>query len=159
VALARAKGRAHLDSTPPGAAVFLDEDERKPQGSTPCDLEMTAGPHKVMFRKAGLEATGWEPILVPAGNAVTFARPLFPPPPLPGAIDRRRYGVTVASDPDDAEIFVDGRFSGRTPLEVQVARGPHLIVVKKPGYPDMRDQVSVPARSIVTFEWKKGGQP
>lgn len=159
VALARAKGSAHLDSTPAGAAVYLDEDDRKPQGTTPCDLEMNAGPHKVMFRKAGLEPTGWEPIVVPAGGAFTFARPLFAPPPKSSAIDHRRYGLTVASDPDDAEIFVDGRFSGRTPLEVQVTRGSHLIEVKKPGYPDMRDRVSVPARSIATFELKKGGRP
>jgi hypothetical protein len=159
VALARAKGTAHLDSTPAGAAVFLDEDDQKPQGTTPRDLEMTAGPHKVMFRKAGLEPTGWEPIVVRAGALITFSRPLFPPPPMAPRIDPRRYSLTVASDPDDAEILVDGRFSGRTPLELQVTRGPHLIEVKKAGFPVMRDRVSVPARSIATFELGKDGRP
>ena len=77
-----------------------------------------------------------------------------------GSADRPKALQSYSrSDPDDAEILVDGRFSGRTPLELQVTRGPHLIEVKKAGFPVMRDRVSVPARSIATFELGKDGRP
>jgi serine protease Do len=41
--------------------------------------------------------------------------------------------VAISSDPDGAEIFVDGRFVGNTPSTFHLPVGPHGIQVKAPG--------------------------
>jgi hypothetical protein len=143
--LERGQGAAHLQSTPAGAEILLDQDLQTLHGTTPHDLTLNAGQHTVRFRKAHYRDTDWEPIVIPAGGSVEFARSLQP------VGDPRSYGLTVASDPQDADIYVDGRFRGRTPLELRVSGGLHMIEVKKSGYVAQHDQVAVPARSIATF--------
>ncbi|HMD32155.1 MAG TPA: trypsin-like peptidase domain-containing protein [Candidatus Acidoferrales bacterium] len=41
--------------------------------------------------------------------------------------------VKISSDPDAAEIYVDGKFVGTTPSMLHLAAGPHDIEVKAPG--------------------------
>jgi hypothetical protein len=41
--------------------------------------------------------------------------------------------VAVASDPSNAEIYVDGRFVGQTPSTLQLSGGSHHIEMKVPG--------------------------
>jgi S1-C subfamily serine protease len=41
--------------------------------------------------------------------------------------------VRISSEPDGAEIFVDGKFVGTTPSALRLAAGPHEIEVKGPG--------------------------
>jgi hypothetical protein len=42
--------------------------------------------------------------------------------------------LAVASDPDGADIEVDGSFVGNTPSNVELAAGDHDVVIKKAGY-------------------------
>jgi PEGA domain len=42
-------------------------------------------------------------------------------------------GVSIASDPPNAEIYVDGKFVGQTPSTVHLTIGPHRVEVKSPG--------------------------
>jgi hypothetical protein len=44
-------------------------------------------------------------------------------------------GLSIASDPADAAVYVDGRFVGRTPVRVSdIPVGDHRVRVVKPGY-------------------------
>jgi hypothetical protein len=73
--------------------------------------------------------------VAPAGsNTVQPAQPVMTPGPvstpapaaaLPGAM------ATITSDPNGAEIELDGAFVGSTPTTLQLAAGPHAVTVKK----------------------------
>jgi serine protease Do len=44
--------------------------------------------------------------------------------------------ISITSDPDGAEIFVDDKFFGDAPATLKLAAGPHAIVLKFPGRAD-----------------------
>ena len=51
--------------------------------------------------------------------------------------------VSVSSDPDGAEIFVDDKFLGNAPATLKLSAGPHAILLKFPGYADWRRTLEV----------------
>jgi S1-C subfamily serine protease len=46
--------------------------------------------------------------------------------------------VSVSSEPDGAEIFVDDKFLGNAPAMLKLPVGPHIILLKFPGHADWR---------------------
>src|SRR5690242_1287892 len=46
--------------------------------------------------------------------------------------------VSVSSEPDGAEIFVDDKFLGNAPAMLKLSVGPHIILLKFPGHADWR---------------------
>jgi hypothetical protein len=50
----------------------------------------------------------------------------------PGASSSQK--LSVASNPDGADIEVDGAFVGSTPSVVELSQGEHSVVIRKPGY-------------------------
>ena len=60
--------------------------------------------------------------------------------------------ITITSDPDAAEIFVDGKFVGNTPATLKISAGPHLFLLKSPGRPDYSRMVEVPKSSKLTLK-------
>ncbi|HET8925320.1 MAG TPA: trypsin-like peptidase domain-containing protein [Candidatus Acidoferrum sp.] len=51
--------------------------------------------------------------------------------------------VTISSDPDGAEIFVDDKFHGNTPATLRIPMGSHAILLKFPGHADWRRTLEV----------------
>ncbi len=51
--------------------------------------------------------------------------------------------VSISSDPDGAEIFVDDKFHGNTPALLKLTIGSHAIVLKFPGHADWRRTLEV----------------
>ena len=51
--------------------------------------------------------------------------------------------VSISSDPDGAEIFVDEKFHGNTPALLKLTIGSHAIVLKSPGHADWRRTLEV----------------
>jgi serine protease Do len=51
--------------------------------------------------------------------------------------------VSISSDPDGAEIFVDEKFHGNTPAMLKLTVGSHAIVLKFPGHADWRRTLEV----------------
>jgi len=60
--------------------------------------------------------------------------------------------LTITSEPDAAEIFVDGKFLGNTPATLKLPAGPHLFLLKSPGHPDYSRTVEVPKSSKLTLK-------
>ncbi len=75
-------GKVHLESTPPGATVTIDD---KPQASpTPTDVELPPGPHKVKFTEPGrLPSEKQVDVAFASTQTVTAALDAEPPPPPP----------------------------------------------------------------------------
>jgi serine protease Do len=51
--------------------------------------------------------------------------------------------VSISSDPDGAEIFVDEKFLGNSPATLKLPTGSHAIVLKFPGHADWRRTLEV----------------
>jgi serine protease Do len=51
--------------------------------------------------------------------------------------------VSITSDPDGAEIFVDDKFFGDAPATLKLSAGTHIIVLKTPGRADWRRTLEV----------------
>jgi len=60
--------------------------------------------------------------------------------------------ITITSEPDAAEIFVDGKFVGNTPATLKLPAGPHLFLFKSPSRPDYSRTVEVPKSSKLTLK-------
>ena len=61
------------------------------------------------------------------------------PPPLPEPVRLR-----ITSDVDDADVFIDRQYVGKTPFESSdVARGPHRVNVSAPGHVGFSQEVDI----------------
>jgi hypothetical protein len=58
------------------------------------------------------------------------------------------YGqLTITSEPDAAEIYVDGKFHGNAPATLKLPAGSHAILLKFPGHPDFARTLELPKSS------------
>jgi S1-C subfamily serine protease len=60
--------------------------------------------------------------------------------------------VTITSDPDSAEIFVDDKFLGNAPAILKLPAGSHAILLKFPGHTDWRRTLEVLKSSKTTLK-------
>ncbi len=91
-------------------------------------------------------------ISLPGTKSASAAKPASPPPPAapgPGAADPST--LVVKSDPDGADITVDGRFVGNTPSTIPLSPGEHVLEVEKSGFEAWHKNLSVTPGGIVTL--------
>ena len=136
-----AAGQILVDSTPQGAQIQIDG-RFDSTWVTPFTLSGIApGQHTVTATKQGYGnevralnvASGSKSVLAIHLNAVSAA-------------------IAVSSDPSGAAIWVDGRDSGRvTPAQVALEKGPHTVLVRKPGYLDENTAADAVPGTTLTF--------
>lgn len=56
--------------------------------------------------------------------------------------------LNIASDPDGADISVNGKFVGNSPLVIEVTPGDEVITVSKPGYEVWTRRVTVTSETV-----------
>jgi serine protease Do len=72
--------------------------------------------------------------------------PAILPPAQPAPPDG--FGqLTISSEPDAAEIFIDGKFHGNAPATLKLSAGSHAILLKFPGRPDFTRTLELPKSS------------
>src|SRR5690606_3526589 len=119
--LVQADGRIELASTPSDAAVSVDGEFR---GSTPLTLRLRPGrTHRITLTKPGYETVTRElSVEADSGRQMTVELPA-------------QYGeIQVASEPPQAEVWVDGRREDVTPTTLRLTALPHAIEVRHDGY-------------------------
>jgi eukaryotic-like serine/threonine-protein kinase len=119
-------GQLAIDSTPQGAQVQVDG-RSDPSWVTPFALtNLQPGQHSITVSKAGY-STDTRPVTVTSGNRATTVVHLA----------QLMATLIVKSDPVGANIYVDGRDVGaKTPAQVSVDKGQHVVLVRMPGYID-----------------------
>jgi len=108
-------------SSADGAHVYIDG---RSQGDVPFVGPVSPGKHTVLVRLEGFTDASRE-VLVPEGTTQTIPMPLT----------ERAVGVAFDTSPG-ADVYVDGRFMGRTPFPVEgapLSPGNHVVVVVKNG--------------------------
>jgi len=111
-----------------------------------CDIQTTV--HESVFVRSGqgLIEVSQENYLARKSAPAAAAGP---PPPLPSATISK---LSVTSNPDGAEIEVDGELVGSTPSTLQLSIGVHTIALRKAGF-----KVWERKMSLVTGEIKLNG--
>ncbi|MGH9567199.1 MAG: PEGA domain-containing protein, partial [Candidatus Angelobacter sp.] len=118
-------GQVTVNSTPAGAEVTVDG-QTDPSWVTPLSLTGVApGRHTINVSKAGYTSEA-RTVDVSQGSKAVIALQL----------GQLSAGISVSSTPAGAEIYLDGRDTGRqTPAQISVDKqGNHNLVVKKQGY-------------------------
>jgi len=119
-------GSLAIDSTPPGAQVQLDG-QSDASWVTPLALtSLQPGQHMITVSKSGYSSDS-RTINVTSGNRATVVIHLA----------QLMATLVVKSDPPGANIYIDGRDMGaKTPAQVSVDKGQHVVLVRKMGYID-----------------------
>lgn len=119
-------GQLAVDSTPQGAQVQIDG-RTEPAWLTPFAFSnLQPGQHSITVSKPGY-STDTRSVMGISGNKVTVIAHL----------SQLMATLVVKSDPPGANIYVDGRDVGaKTPAQVSVDKGQHVVLVRMMGYID-----------------------
>jgi len=117
-------GQVQIDSTPQGVQIQLDG-KSDPSWITPFNLTgLSPGKHVVSASKTGYTEE-IRSVDVASGSKSFVVIHLSP----------TNAQLVVSSTPPGAEIVLDGKNTGRvTPAQFAVEKGPHTVVLRKPGY-------------------------
>lgn len=116
------QGTLALASTPSGAEVYLEGTLR---GRTPLTLSLPEGRYALELRLSGYEpyrAT----VQVRRGETTRLEVRLTPIP--------RTGTLLLESTPSGAEVYLEGRLQGRTPLRLTLEEGTYRVELRLPGY-------------------------
>lgn len=143
-ALARVRPRVALiriESTPPGASIFLERTDLGERGQTPRTLAVEPGPHTVILELDGHEGASAQ-VQARLGDEAQVTLSLTA---ILGTVE-------VVGEPAGAEIRLDDESSpilGTVPGHVQATPGQHVLIVSSPGHQSARVDVDVRPRASV----------
>jgi hypothetical protein len=113
-------GALSITTRPAGVAVTIDG---TPKGVTPLALELQTGDHVIELVTSGERRR--IPVTIRPGSEVSQ---FFEMRSAAGATDNE---LRIRTDPLGAEVTVDGRYVGRSPVSVgDLTPGPHTVVLK-----------------------------
>ncbi|HEX6824135.1 MAG TPA: PEGA domain-containing protein [Candidatus Sulfotelmatobacter sp.] len=119
-------GQLTIDSTPQGAQVSLDG-STDPSWTTPLALtNIQAGKHSITISKSGYTSDTRSVEVASGAKATTIIH-----------LSQLSATLIVKSDPSGASIYIDTKDAGtKTPAQISVPKGQHLVLVRKEGYLD-----------------------
>ena len=123
------KGIIFISSQPEGAYIVIDDKDMGER--TPTILEIDGGWHDIKLIKEGY--VGERKVYVQAGKRIDVE-----------VILEKGFGfLKVESEPEDADVYVDGEMLGKTPFFKEIEAGKHKIRVEKKGYSTKDETVNV----------------
>jgi serine/threonine protein kinase len=127
IKLARSRGSCRITARPDGASFELHDssDQVVKSGLLPCELtDLPTGAYALVARIDGREKRA--PVEITRGEVT------------PVEIEFVSGRVSVVSHPDGAEILVDGKRTGKAPIELTLPDGDHELVAKYRGWPEQK---------------------
>ena len=133
-------GTLLVEGDQPGAELYIDGE---PMGILPVSepMRLSAGEHTVRAVRPGFTEFS-DVVQIPSGGQARVVVNLLP----------ISMALLVMSDPEDAQVFVDGNFAGDAPLTLDLGDGEHEIMVRAIGYHDAIRTVTGVAGSSETVE-------
>jgi hypothetical protein len=127
-------------STPTGATVTVDGTQ---VGKTPYKTsDVPAGQHVIQATMDGYDPATQNITLDPAAPQVVNLT-------LQPSAAATQGTLSVISPVDDSEVYIDGSDAGKAPVQKQVSSGDHYVTVKKAGFADFKQKVTVTAGRTV----------
>ncbi|MDX2087248.1 MAG: PEGA domain-containing protein [Kofleriaceae bacterium] len=147
VASAETKRKIRIETTPPGAVVYLVEKEAGPVcEETPCTIDAPVGTTPVIIELKD-HAPVFDNVTVPKKGKVTTAKFTLDP----------AVGKVIVREPVGAVVFVDEEEQGKAPLELEVSADAHHVVVKLKGKRIYDGYVEVAAGNETVIGSEEGG--
>ncbi len=113
--------QSNTDGSATGAGIFLDG---KPQGTIPASLKLKAGKYMLKIQREGYNP--YQTMLELAeGETRTLVITLV-------KIEKPKGKLLVTSDLPNAQVFIDKKFRGATPLLTELEPGSYLVEVRPP---------------------------
>ncbi|MDD1702005.1 MAG: PEGA domain-containing protein [Methanoregula sp.] len=143
-------GSLQIDSTPAGAAVYLDGNY---QGLTPSSgafyiNELTPGIYTVTLKMQDYQ-TNSQSAVVTGGIVNDLHITLVPV--VAGPTRDTTGQILVSSSPSGANIYLDNVYMGITPVTLpNIAEGTHTVTLRLSGYQDLTSTVTVVGGSTVS---------
>lgn len=135
ISLTEKTGNLYISSTPAGAKIFLNgEDTHLPTPTEIPDLPINE------LYEVKLTLGSYNPVTVTAvqvieDSVVTIHRNL----------NRSTSQGQITSEPDEAQVYVDGELRGKTPYMYALAHGDHRFVLEKEGFAEKDTTITIPA--------------
>ena len=121
-------GFLSITSDPSAASVSIDNREG---GITPFLKQVPSGEYTIVVSKDGYRESQ-KKVIVKENEKETVHVTLAPP----------TCSVGILSDPENADVYLDGMHKGRTPLSMKdVAGGAHLVKIEKDGYQTIEEKL------------------
>ncbi len=125
-------GDLQVSSDPAGASIYLDNTfQGLTQPGSHTELTgITPGTHLLLLTRENYQEYS-STVQITQGQVTVIAASLTPSPAGSNAT------LQIASDPEGADVFLDNRFSGITPVTLQsVSPGSYHVLIKLNGYSD-----------------------
>jgi tRNA A-37 threonylcarbamoyl transferase component Bud32 len=125
------KNNINVDSSPSGAEVYLDDTYK---GNTPITIpDVPVGEHKIKLRKKNYYESREITVIVTPEKSTPVSEPLI-----------HEKGSLMISSPSDADVYLDDRPKGKTPITIpDIPTGTYILVLKKSGYADYSSSVEI----------------
>ncbi|MDD1693839.1 MAG: PEGA domain-containing protein [Methanoregula sp.] len=152
-------GSLQIDSTPAGAAVYVNGDYQGNTQSTLYVTQLSPGTYSLRFSMPDYQ-TVTQTAVVQAGIINDIRVDMVPvtPGPTPDTTGQ----INVGSSPQGAAIWLDSKLRGITPMILaDIPSGSHAITLKMNGYQDWSSTVNVEAGSYeeISGTLSPGSQP
>ena len=138
---ARRVALVRIESSPPGASIYLDRVELGARGQTPRTLAVEPGSYRVILEREGYES-GTAEVTAARGEAASVTLTL---PPILGT-------VSLVGEPAGASVRIDDPASdpvGTVPGELPLVPGTHTLIISHPGHQSAQIDLTVRARERV----------
>ncbi|MGE5208700.1 MAG: PEGA domain-containing protein, partial [Alphaproteobacteria bacterium] len=145
--LVRSKGALQIRSEPPGAEFLLKSDDGQitRKGVTPESVtDLPTGKYSIVARRGAWEMQDNAEVQRGETGSTSFAFVSIV--------------TNITSEPSGAEIFVDGKSRGRTPLRLDLPARPHELVAHLDGWPDEQQKIELAAKreNVAHFVFANG---
>jgi serine/threonine protein kinase/formylglycine-generating enzyme required for sulfatase activity len=133
--LVRSKGSLQIQSEPPGAQFWIKSEDGQisREGVTPQSIaDLPTGKYSIFAQRGDWEMR--DDVEVQRGETTSKSFAFV------------SAMTTITSEPNGAEVFVDGKSSGRTPLRVDLPAHVHDLVAHLDGWPDEQQKIDVNAQ-------------
>jgi hypothetical protein len=119
-------GFLSITSDPSAASVSIDNREG---GITPFTKQVPSGEYTIVVSKEGYKESQ-KKVIVKENEKETVHVTLAPP----------TCSIRILSDPENADVYLDGMHKGRTPILMKdIAGGAHLVKIGKNGYQALQE--------------------
>lgn len=132
--------RVSIKSKPKGATIYLDGNLI---GTTPFKSQLPTGKYALQLKLLGYADMNQDVIIVEKYSSKFTLSRLFQ--------------ISFSSEPAGAEIFMDGKYLGDTPLTGDYPTGKHALKLQLDGYEAFEKQVNLKKNMSITTELKKPG--
>jgi outer membrane receptor for ferrienterochelin and colicins len=131
-----------VETSPPGATVYIDRKDLGSVGTTPSRLGLSGGKYKILVELPGYEPATSQTLDVKVGTITRVNLAL-----------KRIVGVVVIEGESGTDVRVDdeaGKPACQSPCKLELAPGQHVLYFGRAGYATLPRTVNVVARQSVT---------